>query len=486
MKRSSRSLYVFLAVLIFCAGLISCARDEMLSDILQHTMPSADKDAADSGDNTFSQEDEGSADNDAGSGESEVTASDYTDFVMPPETDTLVVYTTDMLGVTLVPAVEIFRERYPEVTVDIKKYGDDEFNTLIRTEIPSGRGPDLLFSDGNTLPDLYKTMSARLFVDLEPFFLNDPDFSFAGYVNGVTDRLLFDGRRYAVPIEFFAPVVSTSQEALDEAGIPRESLSSYDGFLGALTQYHAVFPEGEPFVYVIGDPNQKDLLFLYKSFAFQLIDYGECTASADDEKLHALADTVKLFYGDKRKITLGEFGPKGTTDRVGLFRAELNAPWSMFMQVYGIIGNGEEPVLLPVPDPYGGMTAEIGSFAAIPEGAKNKRNAFRLLEILLSEELQSGTDGVGASDLRIGLPVNRNALKTVLHREAAYYDEYDWAEEYENKLYEIFAGCTRAVMLPPVLRRYLESELMPYVRGERSWEDCYKRFLNTLELYAGE
>ena len=43
------------------------------------------------------------------------------------------------------------------------------------------------------------------------------------------------------------------------------------------------------------------------------------------------------------------------------------------------------------------MTAEICSFAAIPEGAKNKRNAFRLLEILLSEELQAGTDSAGGN-----------------------------------------------------------------------------------------
>ncbi len=483
MKRRFRSLSLFLAALMFCAGFPSCAREDAASGRAQTAQ---DAYAAESGQAPVANENEGFAENDAGSGESEVPPSDYAGFVMPPETDMLVVYMTDMLGVTLVPAVEIFRERYPDVTVEIKKYGDDEFNTLLRTEIPSGRGPDLLFSDGTALPDLYKTLSAKLFVDLEPYFQSDPDFSFAGYVSGVTDSFLFAGRRYAVPVEFFVPVVSTSREALDEAGIPPESLSSYDGFLGALARYHTVFPEREPFVYVIGDPNQKDLLFLYKSFAFQLIDYGDCTASADEEKLRAMADTAKLFYGDKRDIMLGEFGPKGITDRVGLFRAELNAPWSMFMQVYGIVGSGEEPVLLPVPDAYGGTTAEIGSFAAIPAGAENKRNAFRLLEILLSEELQSGTDGAGASYLRIGLPVNRNALRTVLRREAAYYAEYAWADEYENELYEIFAGCTRAVMLPPILRRYLELELMPYVRGEQSWDESFKRFLNTLELYAGE
>jgi hypothetical protein len=32
----------------------------------------------------------------------------------------------------------------------------------------------------------------------------------------------------------------------------------------------------------------------------------------------------------------------------------------------------------------------------------------------------------------------------------------------------------------------MEMEMTPYIRGERSWNDCYERFLNTLELYASE
>ena len=40
--------------------------------------------------------------------------------------------------------------------------------------------------------------------------------------------------------------------------------------------------------------------------------------------------------------------------------------------------------------------------------------------------------------------------------------------------------------MPSIYQRYIRDELFPYVRGERSWQDAYKRFLNTIELYKDE
>ena len=50
----------------------------------------------------------------------------------------------------------------------------------------------------------------------------------------------------------------------------------------------------------------------------------------------------------------------------------------------------------------------------------------------------------------------------------------------------LWEDVTEAVYMPIVLQEYIRDELYPYVRGELSWEDAYKRFLNTLELYKDE
>ena len=108
---------------------------------------------------------------DADSEEAAETEPDYSWFEMPGETDRLVVYSNgDSLKSVLDPAVRIFREQYPEVEVDYQVFGQDEYGAAVRTEIPAGKGPDLLLLEANTVQDIYKTMSTGLFENLDPYF----------------------------------------------------------------------------------------------------------------------------------------------------------------------------------------------------------------------------------------------------------------------------------------------------------------------------
>ena len=100
--------------------------------------------------------------------ETEQRTPEYADFVMPKETDELTVYTTTMLGVTLSPAVEIFEKTYPGIHVTVKTLGEDEYEALIRTEIPAGQGPDLLFSYGTDLPDICSRMEPTCRIYIRP------------------------------------------------------------------------------------------------------------------------------------------------------------------------------------------------------------------------------------------------------------------------------------------------------------------------------
>ena len=91
--------------------------------------------------------------------------SEYPDFELPEETDTLVLYSSGLNTKALTYAVEIFKRMYPEVNVDWHKLEQDEFVTQIRAEIPAGRGPDLLYASGSDFSDVYKTMSTGIFMD---------------------------------------------------------------------------------------------------------------------------------------------------------------------------------------------------------------------------------------------------------------------------------------------------------------------------------
>ena len=422
------------------------------------------------------------------SAETEWPEPDYSDFELPEETDSLVVYTTVMLGVTLNPAIGLFEKAYPNISVTVKTLGDDEYEALIRTEIPAGRGPDLLFSYGIDIPDIYKAIKSGLFMDLNPFFINDPSFSLENYVEGVLNCGLFEGSRYFVPIEYMCPVLVTSLEALKDAGFTTDDLSTWDSFTDTLIQYKENVPDGDMFLTPGGVQNNSDLLYLFLYSNFNAIDYVHETASVDKDKLEKIVNAAKLYYQEKRTMYLQTMISGALMERKGLYCNELNATTDIYMKIRGLRSYGETPVFFAMPDLNNGVTAQVCSISAIPQGAKNKLNAYRLLTLLLSEELQGGESPTG-SNLRIGLPVNKNALRGKLYGMNQKYSDVDGeiiTEKDAEVLFNILTSPTRSIIIPPIIKRYLNLEIMPYIYGEKGWEDCYKRFLNTLELYASE
>ena len=421
--------------------------------------------------------------------EPEWPAPDYSDFVMPGETGELTVYTTSMLSVTLTPAVEIFKKQYPGVGVTVKTLGDEEYEALVRTEIPAGRGPDLLFSFGVDLPDIYKSVTAGIFEDLGPYLANDPDYRPEDYVAGVINGGLFQGRRYFMPVEYICQIIETTAENLADAGLTPEDFTSWESFTDALIRYKERVPEGDMLLVPLGLQNAVEMYGLFEYAGFDAIDYANGAASLDEGKMKKIADAAKAYYRDEREFYMDNMLGVALIERKGLFVGELNATYSVYGLMRGLRSQGETPLIFAIPDCHDGVTARVCSFAAVPQGAKNKLNAYRLLKILLSEELQGGQSSAGLSNLRIGMPVNKNALRGMVYGTNQKYPDVDGeviTEEDAAMLFDLVSSPTRTEIMPATVKRYLQLEIFPYVRGEKPWDDCYKRFLNTLELYASE
>ncbi|MBQ3815428.1 MAG: hypothetical protein II836_05175, partial [Clostridia bacterium] len=66
-----------------------------------------------------------------------------------------------------------------------------------------------------------------------------------------------------------------------------------------------------------------------------------------------------------------------------------------------------------------------------------------------------------------------------------YLSEYDVMNTIPG-LETLYKDFDRGTIRAPVLYRYVHEELMPYIEGKKSFEDCYKKLLNTLELYKDE
>ena len=405
---------------------------------------------------------------------------DYSDFVFPEETDTLVVYSSGMLNQTMNPAIKIFEEMYPHINVDYRVLSEAEHENLLRTEIPAGTGPDLVFSYGIELPDIYKTMTTGVFTDLNPYLHKDEEFRFDEYIQGVFTGSQIEGRQYMVPIQVKMPVVLTTVELLEECGIKPEQLDTYEGFLDACAAFKNNNPDSALFDF---DAGAGFLIDLYDLCGLNFIDYAANTIVMDKEKLNKLADVSKLYYNPNAGEPAVDGALSSFINRKYMFRSYPTNSFLMVNDSAAIKNFGNEtPYLTLVPDPYGGTTANLMTSAAIPEGSPNKLNAYRLLKILLSEEVQYGSNAF------LGMPIHLESIRKNFASSVERNRELELnvnEEDYEP-LIEKFQNITRAFVSPSIIRRYLKLEMTPYFSGKRSFDDCFGNLKNTLELYKDE
>jgi len=73
-----------------------------------------------------------------------------------------------------------------------------------------------------------------------------------------------------------------------------------------------------------------------------------------------------------------------------------------------------------------------------------------------------------------------------MQMERTFYGAYELPEETIEAFCSLAEQIDHAVLAPPILLRYFQSEMMPYVLGERSFDECYANLKNTVELYKDE
>ena len=424
------------------------------------------------------------------------TEPDYSWFTMPEETGELVIYTAGNEYSSLMnPAIELFKERYPEIEITYEVLSTDEYRNRIRTEIPAGSGPDLvMFLSGNDFPDVYKTMQTGIFEDLGPFFGTDDEIALSEFVKPVMDGGVFDGKRYLAPVNYEIPILMTTQSILDELGMTADELETCDGFCEGAARFHEKYPESTLFFNYGGfNPILSDITALYQSFGFGIINYETNEIVVDEARFRQCMDLVKLYYDpdydtDAEAVWEIPYYGAGGGLHLKLFPYDDLSGDSYMNYINSktfLASDGEEPVVFLPSNQRDGVTAETVLGAAIPKGAANKAAAWKLLKILLSDDIQAGHDDKrwGNSYFWVGYPVRLSATKAMMTSDVEGLTpegpEFD-------RFVELVQSPTDAVIMPEAYINYLRQCMLPYVYGKKGWDDCWKSFMNTIELYKDE
>ena len=426
---------------------------------------------------------------------------DYSWFVFPEETGELVIYTDDeQFAAVMEPALQLFKELSPDSEVTYQTVGEDEYKTMLREDIPAGRGPDLVLFKSNTFPDIYKIMSEDLFIDLNPYFFMDEDIDLEDFIGTVMDGGVLNGKRYAAPINYEMPLLLTTRSILKDLDMKKSDLdSSCESFFDAAVRFHEQYPDGDLFIDQCGgySPDQLYIRSLYLSLGFNFIDYRTDKVTIDEDLFHQFIDIVKLYYNPDYDITdlSKESLDNGFYYNGGALRVKkclfdtFNRSYSQYNQATGYLDRrGVMTALTAQRNQDGGVTAEISLCAAIPSASANKAAAWTLLKILLSDEIQGGHD---ASRYNLpyfwtGYPVRRDSIRSFLHSDNGTETDALFIPESlisQEEYIEMVQSPTEARMIPNVYRQLMEEEIMPYIRGEKAWKQCYKSLVKALKSY---
>jgi len=426
---------------------------------------------------------------------------DDTPVVMQDATDKLIIYTYSLNERILNAALNIFKEKYPDVEIERRSFDNadfteakNEYMEAVKTELAAGKGPDLVLGlPHSDYQDVYKSMEAGVFADLNPFMENDGGFNMDDYVKAVLDSGVYKGKRYVMPIEYRVPVLLTTQETLDAEGITPSDLATFDGFINTLENYIEKY-KNNPNKSIFQKYPWVDTFFVnaFPWCGIDPINYSTGKVDVDNPYFKSILEIVKLSYvGRDEAAVIYNNGPNANIQSFQnqeiLFDAiAVSSNATMFYDIYSqILEKKLTPVFLKYPGIGNASIAKVNTFAAIPKSSQNQINAYNLLKIILSEDIQ-------AMMYLLNNPVLKSAVRTTGENQVYGYDDIpglyypvpeDKFDEYIDLQLDV-DSCK--LMASAVYNDFLMNDMLPFFEGEKSFEDCAGILKNNLELYISE
>ena len=337
-------------------------------------------------------------------------AMDLRDFEPPQETNTLVVYEKPIAIVA--KAIRLFQRKYPDVEIVYWPHvyaPNYEYDIPLGSELAPGEGPDFIWDWAYNLNDFdtIQNMESGVYTDLLPYFAWDESINLKDYNEGAMRFGMYKDHRYMVPLSFRTNVWVTTQEVLDEAGLKiGAGKQDFTRTMAFLQYWKYENPEKTIFYREYGPAG---LLWNFCPWSgFRAVDFDKGQLTVNSAQLHTLIYAYKdLIYEDEwvnKKLADPPRYGLGLINRDTLFYCACD-PYHT-VELYSLLKETQTPVLINCPSFDGQVIGEPDLVAYIREGTPNQLNAWRLLKILLSEEIQADV-----TDYSIHYPVLRSAAK---------------------------------------------------------------------------
>ena len=417
-------------------------------------------------------------------------------------------------------AVDIFKREYPDIPLNIIKLENDQYihekRQAIYASLMAGRGPDILST--LFMPDIDILARNGIFADLSDFYDDDAQTS-EGLHPFIMDAGVFGGKRHLFPLSYTVPMLLTTEEILAKAGIDKNNMKSYGGFL---TETARATEQGIPLAafhtYDVGD-NGFESVFPGFTLQFGGLSAVNWETRRIDLNLHEIRQTMEWqkivmqpyrtggFAGigyDEGFRRRGDYGTKiddalrTIWDGEALFLSYGNygdiSPDSSIDNFKIMMRLGTSPVQLRIPSASGGTTARVVSAMGVRANSRHISDAYKFIRIMLSHEVQAKQ--LLRRRWPQGIPVRYSAVEgmyldqigtTISGTMAGGMDmvKYSYPREDWEKYLEILETVD-TVIWTEKWTDILCEEFAAYFAGSRSYDECLDNAKRRIEIYLSE
>ncbi len=393
-------------------------------------------------------------------------------------------------------ACEIYQKRFPEVHLTVKTFGDTQYpwytsdnyqnyRETLHTELTAGKGPDLVVFCGQDFPDIDKLLDAGNFYNLDERIRADSEFDFDNYQPFALDCGYHKGARLYIPLNYTQYSFLTTKQTLEAYGFEMTAQTTFEEWSEQIVSYiktHSIQENRELF---FGTLESYATIFL-NSCGLELLNYETGEISVDTEDFRTYMDFYKAMYPcfmEDWDQTLPNLYPsigsalQALKDNRLLFYMEYTYQELMadFQADIRRRSPDSEIVMLPLPVMEGvAPFATIDYRAAIRSSSPNKANAYEFIKILLSQTPQD--------DGHIYIPVNMVTQQL----NGIVWKNYGFTQREADQMYQFVTTLPCREKIASAVTDILYETMMPWIRDEKSYEECLSELESTLALYIHE
>ena len=387
-------------------------------------------------------------------------------------------------------AVEDFAENNPDIELTVVEFESyDEITERLNTELMSGEGPDvLLFNSLYGSADPYKLSTGQVLLALDE---QVEGLAEDAYYSSVINAGKISGHQYFIPFSWNFLQAYSTVETVEERGYD-------DDLYTALTAEAEAMENDDNFCASSLQLGRADAMNFFMEIAGnELIDMETGKIVEQKEAIKTTADYVKVFYDNFTKI--GAISDKYRNDFAGAV-----SHYTYLLENYPFLNNlryyqsvypkyvSEEMYFSPFSQRGSeDVTAQIIQYGAINANTKNAEGAWRLLQYILDAPVTMNYSKYETQNIYYA-PVNAAVYEACVEelnseKGPGPKQKVDPLNEENAKiLSEIPARISKSVIPNASLGEVIQECIEPYLLGSDSFDNCYDKLIQRVELYLNE